>query len=58
MAALGGDSFQVRVLPTAARIAAGLRGRGKQFLREGADPLEELAQERDADDHERESQLA
>jgi len=48
----------VRVLPTAARIAAGLRGRGKQFLREGADPLEELAQERDADDHERESQLA
>lgn len=52
-----GDTLHVRVLPTPARIAASLRGRGKRFLREGADPIDELMRERDGEDREREGSL-
>lgn len=52
-----GDTLQVRVLPSPARIAARLRGRGKRFLRDGADPIGELMREREGDDQERERDL-
>ena len=52
-----GDVLHVRILPTPARIAASLRGRGKRFLREGANPIDELMRERERDDQDRERHL-
>ena len=49
------DTLTVKILPDYAALAASLLGAGRKHLRPGADPLAELAHERE--DAERETSL-
>jgi hypothetical protein len=49
------DTLTVKILPDYAALAASLMGAGRKHLRPGADPLSELARERE--DAERQSSL-
>lgn len=41
------DTLKVKILPDYAAVAASLMGAGRKHLRPGADPLAELARERE-----------
>ena len=46
------DTLTVKILPDYAALAASLLGAGRKHLRPGADPLAELAREREDTDRE------
>lgn len=51
------DVLTVRIIPDYAALASSLMGAGCKDLKPGADPIEDLVQERAREDSERESSL-